>query len=140
MSLDDFSTCVRPLTLPSGKVIEVVYFEKRMCPQGAAFTDTTETGVSTASSTDLAIDKLHVCPTCGCEFVQLAGWEEAGAMQHWRITLRCPNCWRDREKVFDLEAIEYFEEQLDRGAEALKRNLESFIEGLAEDRLLPEHF
>ena len=94
---------------------------------------------------------LHVCRSCDAPLVYPVAWTEAGA-QHWEVTLRCPGCeWRGTG-IYDQEAVERFDEELDRGTELLVRDLrelvranmeedvERFIGALRADVVLPEDF
>src|SRR3954466_15007759 len=67
---------VRRVTLPSGRQIEVVYFEPL---------------ADEAARTAPAVEDLHVCPECDRDLVYPVDWEEASAT-HWEVELRCPNC------------------------------------------------
>jgi hypothetical protein len=69
---------VRRVTLPSGRSIEVVYFEPL-------------TAETPASAETQPVDDLHVCPECDRDLVYPVDWEEASAT-HWEVELRCPNC------------------------------------------------
>jgi len=132
---------VRRVVLPSGKTIEVVYFEDQVAPATAP----------RALERPAGDVDLHVCGSCSSEQVYPVEWEEAGAT-HWEVTLRCPNCeWTDTG-VFEQEVVERFDEQLDRGTEALVRDLkrlmhanmedeiERFVRALTSDQILPEDF
>jgi hypothetical protein len=128
---------VRRVVLPSGKTIEVVYFgdatvtERRRFPEPA--------------------DDLHLCGTCGSELVYPVDWEEAGDT-HWEVTLRCPNCEWSGTGVFEQDLVERFDEELDRGTEALVRDLkrvmqanmedeiERFVSALEDGHIVPEDF
>lgn len=94
---------------------------------------------------------LHVCPACASKLVVPVAWDQAGPQQ-WAVTLECPNCeWWDAD-VFDEEAVERFDEELDRGTEALVRDLlrlvranmeddvERFVAALRAGAILPEDF
>jgi hypothetical protein len=131
---------VRRVVLPSGKTIEVVYFEDQV--------------VSVPEKLKRAIDHhedLHLCMACPSTLVFPVEWEEAGTT-HWQVTLRCPNCeWSDTG-IFAQDVVERFDEELDRGTEALVRDLkrlmtanmeaeiERFVTALAGDHVLPEDF
>jgi hypothetical protein len=119
---------VRRVVLPSGREIEVVYFES-------------------AGS----VENLHVCPDCHRDLVYPVEWEEASPT-HWEVLLRCPNCeWRDVGR-FDQPTVDRFDEQLDLGIEALTHDLrrlqranmeeeiELFVSALRADAILPEDF
>jgi hypothetical protein len=109
---------VRRVTLPSGRSIEVVYFE----PLAAG---------ATASPREV-VDELHVCPECDRDLVYPVDWEEA-SMTHWEVVLRCPNCeWTEVGK-YDQTTVDRFDEQLDLGTEALVRDLRRLVQANMED-------
>ena len=130
------NTYVRRVVLPSGKTIEVVYFG-----------DVTDAPRPTSE----AAEDLHVCRTCESELVYPVDWEEAGNT-HWEVMLRCPNCEWNGTGVFEQDIVERFDEELDRGTEALVRDLlrlmranmeddvERFVTALRADAILPEDF
>ena len=127
---------VRRVVLPSGRAIEVVYFESTPEPVPAAPAGPVE---------------LHVCPECDRRLVYPVEWEEVSAT-HWDVLLRCPNCEWNEQGVFDQETVDRFDEVLDLGTETLlndlhrltKANMEEEIErfslALAADGILPEDF
>jgi hypothetical protein len=145
MSLHDPHHYVRRVVLPSGKTIEVVYFEDQ---QVASATPVAATPVP---SHDETVSDLHVCGSCASTLVYPTEWEEAGAT-HWEVTLRCPNCEWAGTGIFEQELVERFDEELDRGTEALVRDLkrlahanmedeiERFTTALTEDHIVPEDF
>jgi hypothetical protein len=122
---------VKRVSLPSGKTIEVVYFQ--------------DTGRRSPSR------ELHVCPDCESHLVFPVHWTEANAT-HWEVTLRCPNCEWGQTGVFDQDTVERFDEELDRGTDELVDDLKSliyanmeeeidrFCKALSEDHVLPEDF
>jgi hypothetical protein len=132
----------RRVVLPSGKVIEVVYFEE----QRAA-----HTRLPAAVENGTAANDLHLCGSCGADLVYPVEWEEYGTT-HWSVTLRCPNCEWTGTGVFEQDLVERFDEELDRGTEALVRDLkrlmhanmeeeiDRFISALQDDQILPEDF
>ena len=109
---------VRRVVLPSGKTIEVVYFGDE---------------TYTAPAPEPA-DDLHVCGTCDSELVYPVDWEEAGDT-HWEVTLRCPNCEWTGTGVFEQDTVERFDEELDRGTEALVRDLKRLMTANMEDEI-----
>ncbi|HEV2061571.1 MAG TPA: hypothetical protein VGR12_01860 [Solirubrobacteraceae bacterium] len=135
---------VRRVVLPSGKTIEVVYFENE--PTGEFPRPVRPPAAAAPQTSD-----LHVCGTCESELVYPVEWEEAGAT-HWEVVLRCPNCEWSGTGVYEQQAVERFDEELDRGTEALVRDLkrlmqanmedeiERFINALEGDHVLPEDF
>ena len=129
----DNSHYVRRLVLPSGKTIDVVYFGAQAVPYPESAED------------------LHICGACGSELVYPVDWEEAGET-HWEVTLRCPNCEWAGTGVFEQDVVERFDEELDRGTEALVRDLkrlmqanledeiERFVSALHDGHIVPEDF
>jgi hypothetical protein len=145
---------VRRVLLPSGKTIEVVFFEDREpgpAPASDASRSTAPAAGQGPSEAAPPTDDLHRCGSCGADLVYPVDWEEAGA-QHWEVTLRCPNCEWSGTGVFDQAAVERFDDELDRGTEALVRDLkrlmhanmeadiERFVEALEQDHITPEDF
>jgi hypothetical protein len=139
MSHQDNTNYVRRVVLPSGRAIEVVYFENQPAhaPQFAA--------------PDHERLALHVCPDCDKELVYPVEWEEASST-HWEVNLRCPNCEWLTVGVYDQETVDRFDAELDRGTEALVRDLkrltranmeeeiDRFTSALASDAIWPMDF
>ena len=130
----DKSQYVRRVMLPSGRAIDVVYFEP-LADHAAA-----------APARD-----LHQCPRCDRDLVYPVVWEEVSPT-HWEVLLRCPNCEWSEVGTFDQPTVDRFDEQLDAGTEILtddlKRlqqanmaeQLEQFVRALEADAILPEDF
>lgn len=99
-----------------------------------------------------AAKDLHICPECGSGLVQPTSWEQAGDRAHWRVWRRCPECEWFCQGVHDEDAIDAFDEQLDRGAEELADELralehanlaamaEAFVTALAADLIGADDF
>jgi hypothetical protein len=130
------------VTLPSGKTIEVVYFaDEGFLPEPDA----------PAHPPAEAHQDLHLCVECDSGLVYPVQWEEAGA-ENWSVLLHCPNCEVFREGVFTQENVELFDEELDRGADALARDykrlmranmadeIDRFVGALDAGAILPEDF
>jgi hypothetical protein len=125
---------VRRVVLPSGRAIEVVYFE----PQAA------DTPSAPARN-------LHECPSCDRDLVYPVEWEEVSS-SHWKVLLRCPNCEWSEVGTFDQTTVDRFDERLDAGTETLIGDLrrlqeanmaeqtERFVRALEADAILPEDF
>jgi hypothetical protein len=116
---DNRQQFVRRVVLPSGKTIEVVYFEQ-------AHDD--------HATLHPAQSDLHVCGSCSSPLVYPVDWEEAGSV-HWQVTLRCPNCEWSGTGVFEQHVVERFDEQLDRGTEALVRDLKRMVQANMEEQI-----
>jgi hypothetical protein len=141
MSSHDPRHYVRRVVLPSGKTIEVVYFDDQA---GAAV-------ATPAPEHQETVGDLHVCGACESQLVYPTEWDEAGTT-HWEVCLRCPNCEWSGTGIFEQELVERFDEELDRGTEALVRDLkrlsqanmedeiERFVQALSEDHIVPEDF
>jgi hypothetical protein len=142
---------VKRVVLPSGKTIEVVYFKETDLPQPAIEAPVEDIpGVPQAPPAEPHQD-LHVCVECSSELVYPVQWEESGP-DNWSVLLHCPNCDIYREGIFTQETVETFDEELDRGADALARDykrliranmaeeIERFVGALTSDAILPEDF
>ena len=128
---------VRRVTLPSGRQIEVVYFEPNADDASPATTP--------------VVDDLHVCPECDRDLVYPVDWEEASAT-HWEVELRCPNCEWNEIGTYDQATVDRFDEKLDLGTDALVKDLrrmvqanmeaeaERFAAALEANAILPEDF
>jgi hypothetical protein len=126
---------VRRVVLPSGRAIEVVYFDP-LVPEQAP---------------QPAPEELHVCPECDRDLVYPIEWQEVSAT-HWEVLLRCPNCEWTELGVYDQATVDRFDERLDGGTEALVRDLrrlvqanmeeeaDRFAAALNADAILPEDF
>jgi len=137
---NDNTNYVRRVVLPSGRAIEVVYFENQPAHAPAP----------SAPERRETLD-LHRCPECAKGLVYPVEWEEASPT-HWEVQLRCPNCeWNDLG-TFDQSTVDRFDDELDRGTEALMRDLkrltqanmedeiDRFVLALGADAILPEDF
>ena len=138
---DNNTNYVRRVVLPSGRAIEVVYFENQPAHAPAP---------AAAASSRETLD-LHVCPDCDKGLVYPVEWEEASPT-HWEVQLRCPNCEWHTVGLYDQETVDRFDEELDHGTEALVRDLkrltranmeeevERFSSALASDAIWPMDF
>jgi hypothetical protein len=131
---------VRRVVLPSGRAIEVVYFE--------TLADEAPAPIPASGG---AIRDLHLCPCCDRDLVYPVGWEEVSPT-HWEVLLRCPNCEWSEVDTFDQPTVDRFDEQLDIGTEILLRDLkrlqqanmedeiDRFVRAVNADAILPEDF
>jgi hypothetical protein len=142
---------VKRVVLPSGKTIEVVYFKEPDLPQPAGEPPVEDIPALPADPPAEPHQELHVCVECSSELVYPVQWEESGPV-NWNVLLHCPNCDVFREGIFTQDTVESFDEELDRGADALARDykrlmranmaeeIERFAGALASDAILPEDF
>jgi hypothetical protein len=140
---------LKRIVLPSGKTIEVVYFEH----PAAAPPEASGAATAPAPAAEPRVEErdLHVCPDCKSNLVYPVQWEEADE-SHWSITLRCPNCERREEGVFGQEQCDGFDDELERGTDALTRDykrlmtanlaeeIDRFAKALEVDGILPTDF
>jgi hypothetical protein len=141
----DPSHHVRRVVLPSGKTIEVVYFDDFPAEP------TAPAQPALPADANDHTDDLHVCGTCSSQLVYPVEWHEAGA-RHWEVTLRCPNCEWIGTGIFDQALVERFDTELDRATSAMVGDLqrlvhtnmqdeiERFVSALEADAITPEDF
>jgi hypothetical protein len=132
---------VRRHTLPSGREVEIVCWsggEEAVAPHPAP------AGPATAPA------RAH-CPRCSSNLTHPT-WGEAVNPALWRLELRCAECechWTD---VFAEPEIEAISEAVERGAQALRDDLEAltrenmaaeverFVAALSADAIVPMDF
>jgi phage-related protein len=124
---------VKRVALPSGKTIEVVYFNQTPAVEAAP------------------PEELHLCCECDSQLVYPTQWREVERCM-WEVSLRCPNCEWEITDVFDQDTVERFDEELDRGTDSLvddlkrlvaanmEEEIERFSRALTGDHILPEDF
>ena len=113
---------VRRVVLPSGRAIEVVYFETLAAEAAAAV------------PARGPLQDLHICPECDRDLVFPVEWEETSPT-HWEVLLRCPNCEWSEVDVFDQPTVDRFDEKLDVGTEILIRDLKRLQQANMEDEI-----
>ena len=130
---------LKKIVLPSGKTIEVVYFDH------ASF------AAPAAERPDGAERELHLCVNCDSRLVYPVQWEEAGA-KSWNVTLRCPECEWTEAGVFSQDQCDRFDDELESGTDALSRDyrrlvtanmseeIDRFSAALRVDAILPSDF
>jgi hypothetical protein len=144
---------LKRIVLPSGKTIEVVYFEHPSAAPPAEVAPAAELSAPAVEpvSSRVAERDLHLCTDCSSDLVYPVQWEEADE-SHWHIALRCPNCERTEEGVFGQTQCDRFDDELERGTDALTRDykrlmtanlaeeIDRFASALGSDAILPEDF
>lgn len=76
-----------------------------------------------SASQTKTLTELHVCPRCGSHLVQPTCWEQTGDRGQWRLWRRCPECEWSCDEVRGEAEIDAFDEELDRGTQALAGTL-----------------
>ena len=134
---NDNGQYIRRVVLPSGRAIEVVYFEPL--------------SLEDAVADPRRLDDLHICPECDRDLVYPIEWEEASPTE-WEVLLRCPNCEWTEIGIFDQATVDRFDEILDRGTDQLLDKLQEivrlnmqdeinrFVEALDADAIWPDDF
>lgn len=137
---------LKRIVLPSGKTIEVVYFDN------ASFAEPRQQ--QPEAPADRPVDQereLHLCINCDSRLVYPVQWEEAGA-QSWSVTLRCPECEWIESGVFSQGQCDRFDDELESGTDALTRDykrlvtanmseeIDRFSAALRADAILPVDF
>ena len=94
---------------------------------------------------------MHACIACSSGLVYPVEWQESGP-ETWSVLLHCPNCHIYRAGIFSQHTVNGFDEELDRGVDALARDYEClmranmaeeivrFVAALDADAILPEDF
>lgn len=134
----------KKISLPGGRVIEIVYFsDPEPTGEAAAAADT--------APADSPAPLLHVCGQCDSDLVYPVAWEERSG-DSWRIERRCPNCEWTHTGEFTQDEVELFDDVLNEGTEELLVNLRNFaranmeedverlIEAIRLDRIQPMDF
>jgi hypothetical protein len=106
---------VRRIVLPSGRTVDVVYFDN---------------GKDVSGINEQKGD-LHICPKCASLLVYPTEWTDVSS-SHWEVSLRCPECeWR-HVGVFDQATLDRFDEVLDWGTDDLIDDLEVLVQANME--------
>jgi hypothetical protein len=133
----------KKISLPGGRVIEIVYFSE---PSEA---DAAEAAAAVRRALDAELEApapaaagplpLHVCPECDSDLVYPVSWEESSGTS-WEVERRCPNCeWRHVGE-FDDARLAPFDEALNDGTETLlvalrdttRANMEAAVERMID--------
>ena len=137
---------LKRIVLPSGKTIEVVYFDHGPLSSGEVKPAKAPAERPADSERD-----LHICINCESQLVYPVQWEEAGE-KSWQVTLRCPDCEWVEAGVFTQEQCDRFDDELESGTDALTRDykrlvtanmseeIDRFSAALQVDAILPVDF
>ena len=130
---------LKRIVLPSGKTIEVVYFDQVDRP------------AASPTAPEREERELHVCEHCDSDLVYPTEWEEADE-RHWQVALRCPNCEHRESGIFTQDECDRFDDHLEAGTEALTRDfkrlmaanmaeeIDRFVDALEADAIQPMDF
>ena len=136
---------MKRIVLPSGKTIEVVYFDH------SSFEDPRTAPPAAPTPAKEGERELHICINCDSHLVYPVQWEEAD-QKSWHVTLRCPECEWLEAGVFGQDQCDRFDDQLECGTDALSRDykrlvtanmseeIDRFSAALRADAILPVDF
>lgn len=119
----DHSHYVRRVVLPSGRSIEVVYFD----PQPVESHGPVPANPSVT-------EELHICPECDASLVYPIEWAEVSPTQ-WEVEIRCPNCDFTEVGIHEQAIVDRFDDELDRGTAALVRDLQRLTRANMEEEI-----
>jgi hypothetical protein len=137
---------LKRIVLPSGKTIEVVYFDHASFAGPAP----APREAPAEPQTD-ELRELHLCINCDSRLVYPVRWDEAGP-KSWNVTLRCPECEWTEAGVFTQDQCDRFDDELESGTDALSRDykrlvtanmseeIDRFSAALRADGILPIDF
>ena len=142
---------IKKIILPSGKAVEIVYFDADTRHEDDEKTVRQAFDLSGPATHVPAPRSLECCPSCTSDLVYPLDWHEAEG-DRWELELRCPNCeWTHRD-VYDQETVERFDCILNEGTDAVIGTLEEvardnmadeidrFVAALESDAILPFDF
>ena len=133
---------VKRITLPSGKVVELVYLQN-----GWHQTATFDVGAPARTR----VLRIELCPQCEGDRVHPLDWREVDDMR-WELDLRCPDCRWEGGGVYDQVDVERYDdvllaeagdmiEELDRiTRQNMAEHLERFSAALHADAITPFDF
>src|SRR2546430_13844763 len=78
---------VKRITLPSGKVVELVYLQTGW--EQITTVEADEAGATAEQR--LHVRRIELCPQCGSDRVHPLDWREVEDMR-WELDVRCPDC------------------------------------------------
>ena len=88
---------VKRIVLPSGKTVEIVYYQA----DGGEPIITEAREVEPEAAPSRHVRRIELCSGCGGERVHPIDWNEVEDMR-WQLSLRCPDCeWSRASSVFD---------------------------------------
>ena len=105
---------IKRVTLPSGKVVELVYLQAGWPQAPTARADTTE---------PIRVRRIELCPQCGSDRVHPLDWREVEDMR-WELDIRCPDCRWSGGDVYDQPEVERYDDVLLAGAGDLTEELD----------------
>ncbi len=133
---------VKRITLPSGKVVELVYLQNEWHQTAM---------VAAGAPARTRVRRIELCPQCEGDRVHPLDWREVDDMR-WELDLRCPDCRWEGGGVYDQVDVERYDdvllaeagdmiEELDRiTRQNMAEHLERFSAALHADAITPFDF
>jgi hypothetical protein len=112
---------LKRIVLPSGKTIEVVYFD-----HGSFSASRAEPAPAPAECPTDEERELHLCVNCSSHLVYPVQWDESSS-KSWNVTLRCPECECIECGVFTQDQCDRFDDELEAGTDALTRDYKRLV-------------
>jgi hypothetical protein len=108
---------IKRIVLPSGKTVEIVYYQ-------ASGADPVISGVHEIEPTaELQGRQIELCIECGGDRVHPTDWNEVEELR-WQLALRCPDCeWRTVE-TYDAAEVERYDDVLNDATDRLIEELD----------------
>jgi hypothetical protein len=94
---------------------------------------------------------LHICPSCGADFVYPTDWAPA-ERGRWSVALRCAECDWMGGGIYEQDVVDRFDDALDGSTESILEDLtalteanmldqiDGFVAALWAEQILPEDF
>jgi hypothetical protein len=112
---------IKKITLPSGKVVEIVYLEP-LREEDAAPGDARD------------VRRIELCPSCSGERVHPVDWREVDEAR-WELAVRCPDCRWNATDVFGQQEVERYDDVLSADTERMIAELDRVTRANMEEHL-----
>ncbi|MDX6496378.1 MAG: hypothetical protein QOE17_2364 [Gaiellales bacterium] len=108
---------VKRIVLPSGKTVEIVYYQTTGSDPVISDVHEIEAGA------ELHVRQIELCTKCGGDRVHPTDWNEVEELR-WQLALRCPDCeWRTLE-IYDAAEVERYDDVLNDATDRLIEELD----------------
>jgi hypothetical protein len=136
---------IKRIVLPSGKTVEIVYYQTTGSDPVISDVHEIEAGA------ELHVRQIELCTRCGGDRVHPTDWNEVEELR-WQLALRCPDCEYRHVETYDAAEVERYDDVLndatDRLIEELDRvtrenmsdAIDRFRSALENDGIMPFDF
>jgi hypothetical protein len=119
---------VKRIVLPSGKTVEIVYFQAA----GGEPIITEAREVDSEPVLELRVRQIEPCAGCGSERVHPMDWVEVEDMR-WKLSVRCPDCEWESTEVYEQPEVERYDDLLNDSTDRMIEELDRITrENMAE--------